>query len=108
DELGKQRRQPVVTWSRSRIGEYERLEGSEPLQNMRRWTIKELLTSQELLAEGQAMRHCVASYTQECAKRRTTIWSLRVENEEGQRRVLTIEVDPKTRTICQVRGKRNR
>ena len=98
----------AVRWSRSNIAEYELVEGCEHLRNMRRWTIKELLTSEELLAEGRAMRHCVATYAEKCARRRTSIWSLRVESEEGVRPVLTIEVHLATRTICQVRGKRNR
>lgn len=106
--LGKECRKPARVWGRSKIREFEVVEGCAQEQNMRRWTIRELLTSQELLAEGRALRHCVASYAAECAWRHTSIWSLRLENDTGERRVLTIEVDPATRTICQVRGKANR
>jgi PcfJ-like protein len=72
------------------------------------WTITELLASRALIHEGQAMRHCVATYAARCARRQTTIWSMEVENRRGRHRVLTIEVDAKTRTVCQARRMCNR
>jgi hypothetical protein len=75
---------------------------------MRVWTISELLTSEELFLEGQAMRHCVATYAERCARRQTSIWSMQVENQRDRHRVLTIELDPLKRTVCQARKKRNR
>ena len=54
------------------------------------------------------MRHCVGTYAERCAKKRTSIWSMQVENQRGRRRVLTIEVDLPKRTICQARRKCNR
>lgn len=107
-ELGKETRSPTLHWVRCKIGEYEWAEGSEHLENMRRWTIRELLDDRELTAEGRAMKHCVATYAQKCAKRQSSIWSLKVENSEGRKPVLTIEVDLATSTICQVRGRSNR
>ena len=75
---------------------------------MRVWTITELLTSRALFLEGQAMRHCVATYAERCVRRQTSIWSMQVENKRGRHRLLTIEVDLPKRTICQARGKCNR
>jgi PcfJ-like protein len=75
---------------------------------MREWTITELLTSRALFTEGRAMRHCVATYVERCFRGQTSIWSMQVENQCGQHRVLTIEMDLPKRTICQVRGKCNR
>jgi PcfJ-like protein len=93
-------------WRRSGIGEF-RL-GIEPeVPNPRCWTIRELLTSGELYREGAAMRHCVASYTGACARRETSIWSMRFESAGRHHRVLTIEVDLATRTICQARRRAN-
>ena len=40
------------------------------------WEIRELLDSDELAAEGKAMKHCVATYTEICAKGLSAIWSL--------------------------------
>ena len=55
------------------------------------------------------MRHCVASYTNACAARVSSIWSLRHRGpeEEVARSVLTIEVAPRSGTIVQIRGKAN-
>lgn len=71
------------------------------------WTIRELLTPSELQIEGGIMRHCVGRYVSACRHRRTSIWSMRVETKEVQKRVLTIEVQPKTRLICQAKGRAN-
>jgi hypothetical protein len=78
------------------------------LGNMRVWTITEILDSRELFLEGQAMRHCVATYKEDCIRRQVSIWSMQVVTRRGQYRALTIEVDLPKKTICQVRGKCNR
>lgn len=57
---------------------------------------------------GQALHHCVASYAQDCARGRTSIWSLQVDTGRGPHRALTVEVDVGKRTIRQARGKANR
>jgi hypothetical protein len=104
------RRLPRVVesrWSRSGIGEFRRVEpdGSRPGGSC--WTIRELLSSGELYREGLAMRHCVAryaaSYARACARRETSIWSMRWEDSQRRYRVMTIEVHPGTRTILQAR-----
>jgi PcfJ-like protein len=74
----------------------------------RRYEVVELLTSQELMEEGQAMRHCVASYTSDCESGRTSIWSLRKWIESGRFiRLATVEVRNNQRFIVQVRGHLN-
>ena len=107
-QLGQEATGPELSWNRSNFKEFRLVEGSEVLQNMRVWTITELLTSQELFLEGQAMRHCVATYALRCARKQTAIWSMQVENRQGRHRVLTIEVDLAKKTICQARKKFNR
>ncbi len=72
------------------------------------WTITEILTSRALFLEGQAMRHCVATYKEKCVCRQVSIWSMQVETQRGRQRALTIEVEIPKWTICQVRGKCNR
>lgn len=69
-----------------------------------RWEMREILTGADLLAEGRAMGHCVASYGGDIAGRRASIWSLTCN---GQRRV-TIEAAAGGRAVRQVRGKANR
>ncbi len=73
----------------------------------RTWTIRELLDSNELIVEGRVMRHCVARYVGRCVKQRSSIWSMTCYSCLGQEHVLTIEVDPATRTIVQAKGKRD-
>jgi hypothetical protein len=92
-QLGEEMHQPSLSWGHSPFKEFRLIEGSEEQGNARVWTITELLTSQALFLEGRAMRHCVATYVQDCARRQTSIWSMQVENRHGRHRVLTIEVD---------------
>lgn len=94
-------------WPTSGIGSFDWIEGREGSENLRRWTIRELLSAKALVSEGRAMRHCVASYVRSCARRATSIWSLQMHNYEGSRRILTVEVRLSSKTICQARGKRN-
>jgi hypothetical protein len=92
----------LIRWDRSSIGGYLR-EGEEG----RAWTVRELLDSDELAAEGKAMRHCVASYTDWCVKRLTTIWSVAVEGPEGRERLVTVEVNSETKEVVQAKAKCN-
>jgi hypothetical protein len=101
EETSKPRRQ-LLTWPRSPFGEYRQTE-----EGGTTWTIRELLDSDALVAEAEAMHHCVAGYAGLCWKRATTIWSLGIEGLEGRQRVLTIELNPETRAIQQVRMKCN-
>jgi hypothetical protein len=107
-QLGQETSEPSLSWRRSPFKEFRLVEGSEALGNVRVWTITELLTSRALFLEGQAMRHCVATYAECCARRQASIWSMQVENQRGRHRVLTIEVDVPKRTVCQARRKCNR
>jgi hypothetical protein len=73
------------------------------------WTIHELTDSREVLLEGRAMRHCVASYVRYCRSGSSSIWSLRFRwlDEEHARSILTIEVYPALRRVGQIRGPHN-
>jgi hypothetical protein len=94
------------TWSPSRWNAMA-LVASE--RRRAEWKIVELLDSRELVYEGRAMRHCVATYVHACASGHSSIWSLRHRwlDEDASRSVLTVEVRPRTRTIVQLRGRAN-
>jgi hypothetical protein len=96
-----------LRWWRSRIGEFRLIESDGQGQAERCWTIQELLSSGELVREGAAMRHCVASYARACASRKTSIWSMRCDSAGRRYRALTIEVDLPTKTIWQARRRNN-
>jgi hypothetical protein len=91
-------------WKPSGIGDYRWQD-----EQGRTWTIRELLDSDALAAEGKAMSHCVATFTQWCARGVSTIWSLGIEAAvPGERqRVLTIEVSPETREVVQAKRRDN-
>ena len=72
------------------------------------WELVELTSSAQLRAEGTALQHCVASYGYGCWKGRARIWSLRRRRGVTCRSVVTVEVNPQSRTIVQARGFRNR
>lgn len=92
----------LICWDRSAIGEFL---GEDELGQA--WTIRELLDSDELAAEGRAMDHCVATYTSRCAKRTSTIWSVRIERQGSRERVVTVEIDPESREVVQAKARSN-
>ncbi|MHB1557088.1 MAG: PcfJ domain-containing protein [Isosphaeraceae bacterium] len=92
----------LIRWDRSPIGEFTGQDDSG-----RSWTIRELLDSDAMAAEGKAMHHCVASYTVGCSQGRTTIWSIGIESPEGRERAATVEVDPDNRLVLQAKARLN-
>jgi hypothetical protein len=98
----KEARRRIIRWGPSGIRGYRLRIGDG-----RSWTIRELLDSDELSGEGKAMHHCVASYKGRCASGLTTIWSLGLEGPEGRERLVTIEVEPGSRRVVQVKAKCN-
>ena len=107
-ELGRESKGRELEWHGSGIGEFHLLEGSEAARNMKFWSIRELLSSDELIDEGRALRHCVSTYARSCHTGRSSIWSMEIEDENGCRKILTIEMAPREKVIRQVRGARNR
>jgi hypothetical protein len=92
----------LIRWGRSTIGEFLGRDEAG-----RTWTIRELLDSDDLAAEGKAMEHCVATYTDYCSRRLATIWSVAVEGIEGRERVATVEVNPASREVVQSKAHGN-
>ncbi len=69
----------------------------------------ELICTEELQQEGQAMRHCIATYWQRCSTGQTSVWTLTVEDASGRiERLLTLEVGNGQRRVVQARGLANR
>jgi hypothetical protein len=68
------------------------------------WTFKELTSGRELWEEGARMHHCVSSYAFQCAAGSSAIVSVSVEGHKA----MTIEINPATDGIVQVRGPCNR
>lgn len=92
----------LIRWDRSSIGEFECEDDSG-----RSWSVRELLDSDKLASEGKAMEHCVATYTDPCARRLTTIWSIRVEASGSWMRSATVEVEPTSREVVQAKARDN-
>ena len=92
----------MVCWGRSVIGEFRKPAGPGQC-----WTIRELLSSDELAAEGRAMSHCVATYTARCVRRTSTIWSVGIEAAGGRERCVTVEVNPESRQVVQAKARCN-
>ena len=103
----------LQTWEPSGFNEFEHTAFNTELKRNIQWTVHELITSQQLYAEGRIMSHCAGSYTRRCASGEKSIWSIRAldldaaEENQIQEHVLTIEVDNKKRAVIQDRGKYN-
>lgn len=71
------------------------------------WRIREILSGADLIKEGNAMKHCVASYARSCAAGRCSIWAMELRTPLGTEKRQTIEVTHES-VIVQCRGKQNR
>ncbi len=76
------------------------------------WSVVELTSLAQLIAETRAMRHCVNSYGKTCVSGHSSIFRMRMHGEEpgclsGQGN-LTIEVNRQSRRVVQIRGQYNR
>jgi hypothetical protein len=104
-QLRKVRAGENLVWAPCGVRAFDRIEGEAGSQ--RRFVVKELLSSQELRAEGSAMRHCVATYAHSCVDGRSAVFSLQLDQGNGLERLMTIELNPRLRQIVQARGKYN-
>jgi hypothetical protein len=102
---GRRGSAPIKSWKPFALDNYD-----VTLTNKNRYQIVQYTTSQELIQEGNEMRHCVASYAHSCANGSTSIWSLRQVTNMGfeSRKMLTLEMNNNSRQIVQIRGKQNR
>ena len=65
----------------------------------------QLTSGEELYQEGEAMQHCVITYTHSSRQSHCTIWSLQIKSNSSFIRILTIEVREKV--IVQARKLKN-
>lgn len=72
-----------------------------------KYCIRQLVTAAELYAEGKWMNHCVYTYTNDCLKGNSYIFSLRNIDDKTQLPIVTIEVS-RSKIIFQKKGKYNR
>ncbi len=107
-QLGRETRGGKFQWARSDIGGFRFREGSKKKRNLKFWYIRELLSTDELIEEGRAMKHCVSSYARSCYSGKKSIWTVESDDENGRHKVLTVEISRPENLIRQVRGKRNR
>ena len=99
----------ALSWTRSPFEPLLFEEPSRMIQRLpRRWQMIELINSAQLRREGASLHHCVASYADRCHRGNSSIWSLRLCQGEKVHPVLTVEVDPRKRTVIQARGHANR
>lgn len=69
---------------------------------------EELLSSEALHDEGNAMQHCVSEYDEDCEEGRCSIFSLRQEVEgEPMKRLVTLEIGLPNYEIVQAKAKCN-
>jgi hypothetical protein len=75
------------------------------------WRVEEVLNAKDLAAEGRRMGHCVYSYAWAIERRQTSIWTMTLEDgdgETGRWAMLTVEVRNESKRIVQARGRFNR
>jgi hypothetical protein len=104
--LGKVKVDAGMHWPGSgiRAVSYVRGKGDQRLI----WRINELRSHKELVREGNALKHCVATYNRQCRDGYSSIWSMTSEDAGGNvRRRQTIEVR-RHRKIVQCRGRMNK
>lgn len=71
--------------------------------------IRQITNMKKLALEGSKMNHCVATYADECLQGNSSIWSMCEILGIGKvKRLITIEVEEKTKKISQASGNSNR
>ena len=113
DQLGRGNAVQVPNWDPSGIPGFREDVPDEAGRVASRWSVRELVSSDALQAEGRAMQHCVATYAGTCSRGATSIWTVERLITKGDRppeltKLLTVEVSNRQRTIRQVRGRNNR
>jgi hypothetical protein len=104
--LAKQQSIGGDAWSGHPIPDYEYRNGGGDEQS--RWHFRQIKTGDDLFAEGQRMRHCVAAYKERCMRGEVSIWAVDCERPAGVwNRGVTLEVR-NTQAIVQCRGFANR
>ena len=104
--LNKQKSIGGGTWIGSPIEDWAFSQGKDEKQVY--WKMTQIKTGNDLLKEGQAMRHCVSSYKHQCMSGETFIWSLSSKDAMGTtKRNLTIQMNSRNE-IVQYRGLANR
>jgi len=104
--LGKVKVDSSMRWAASGIRPASYVRGKDDKRVI--WRFSELLSQKELAREGNAMRHCVATYSRHCRDGNSSIWSMTSEDAGGNvRRRQTIEVSRHKR-IVQCRGRMNK
>ena len=103
-ELGRTKVAQDLYFKRSGVPSFAARSGPEQKNT---WRIRELLSGAELVAEGRAMRHCVASYAASCARGHCSIWAMELETPTGTEKHQTVEVNAHG-TIVESRGRFNR
>jgi hypothetical protein len=97
-----------LSWTRSSIQPMTVAVSAPHVEVLLQYDFVELTTSEQLRAEGLALRHCVASYAGYCWRGWSRIWSLRSTCGTRRRSIVTIEINPRARAIVQAKGFRNR
>lgn len=108
ERLGRKQSVGVLQWRKSAIPDFLQEEGSDEGKARRVWRIRELVSSEELFAEGREQGHCVASYARSCHAGRCSIWTMDLQTSAGIEKCVTIEVGLPEGEIRQVRGQCNR
>lgn len=106
-ELASIRKSTATHWQPSGIKKIFWVEGKG--SNQRKYWMKELLCSRDLIEEGRRMHHCVRFYSWRCAQGLVWIFSLRYSDQNVQNKPLvTVSVRPRDRMIVEARGPFNR
>lgn len=103
-QLGRSVPAERVYFKRSGLNGFELKTGKDKKQI---WQIRELLSGKELVDEGKAMHHCVATYASSCASGHCSIWAMELETPRGLEKHQTVEVN-RHGVIVECRGKFNR
>ena len=95
-------------WRRSPVSDFQQtdVEPAKPW-SVRVWSIKQLLSESELIAEGDRQNHCVGSYAYKCENGDSTIWSMECRGTMTCHAAVTIEVNSDGRIVTAL-GKNNR
>ena len=95
-------------WESCGLRGYDYQEHDEQFDVDITWSLREMCTALDLIADGRVMHHCINTYARRCLKGEFSVFSLQLSfPDKLPQRVLTIAVNNERRTVTEYRGKYN-
>lgn len=97
-----------ASWSPAPFPDFDWEKHPETEKKRSGFRMVQIVNYKDLVEEGVRQNHCVATYSHSCTNGYTSIWSLRLCEDEQERSLVTVELTNSALQVNQVKGQNNR